>query len=129
MNRRYALPLTAALGGAAAWVLRLLQNHTGYEAGTGLPIPGNPAALALAVLLAGLAVLPILTALAGLASLSVCSILTITYLLIIQILLVHVQPAFYSDFIFSARARLPGRVQHSRKHLWTTANTRHQKTQ
>ena len=57
MNQRYALPLTAALGGAAACVLRLLQNHTGYEAGTGLPIPGNPAALALAVLLAGLAVL------------------------------------------------------------------------
>ncbi len=55
MNQRYALPLTAALGGAAACVLRLLQNHTGYEAGSGLPIPGNPAALALAVLLAGLA--------------------------------------------------------------------------
>lgn len=55
MNQRYALPLTAALGGAAACVLRLLQNHTGYEAGTGLPIPGNPAALALAALLAGLA--------------------------------------------------------------------------
>ena len=29
MNQRYALPLTAALGGAAACVLRLLQNHTG----------------------------------------------------------------------------------------------------
>lgn len=55
MNQRYALPLTAALGGAAACVLRLLQNHTGYEPDTGLPIPGNPAALALAVLLAGLA--------------------------------------------------------------------------
>ena len=55
MDKRYALPLTAALGGAAACVLRLLQNHTGYEADTGLPIPGNFAALALAVLLAGLA--------------------------------------------------------------------------
>ena len=54
MNRRYALPLTAALGGAAAWVLRLLQNSTGFEADTGLPIPGNPAALALAALLIGL---------------------------------------------------------------------------
>ena len=54
MDKRYALPLTAALGGAAACVLRLLQNHTGYEADTGLPIPGNFAALALAVLLAGL---------------------------------------------------------------------------
>lgn len=55
MNKQYALPLTAALGGAAACVLRLLQNSTGYEADTGLPIPGNFAALALAVLLAGLA--------------------------------------------------------------------------
>lgn len=55
MDKRYALPLAAALGGAAACVLRLLQNHTGYEADTGLPIPGNFAALALAVLLVGLA--------------------------------------------------------------------------
>lgn len=62
MNQRYALPLTAALGGAAACVLRLLQNHTGYEADTGLPIPGNFAALALAVLLAGLAAALALTA-------------------------------------------------------------------
>lgn len=62
MNQRYALPLTAALGGAAACVLRLLQNNTGYEADTGLPIPGNPAALALAVLLAGLAVVLAVTA-------------------------------------------------------------------
>ena len=54
MNKQYALPLTAVLGGAAAWVLRLLQNNTGFEADTGLPIPGNPAGLALAVLLAGL---------------------------------------------------------------------------
>ncbi len=62
MDKRYALPLTAALGAAAAYVLRLLQNHTGYEAGTGLPIPGNFAALALAVLLAGLAAALALTA-------------------------------------------------------------------
>ena len=62
MDKRYALPLTAALGGAAACVLRLLQNHTGYEADTGLPIPGNFAALALAVLLAGLAAALALTA-------------------------------------------------------------------
>ena len=62
MDKRYALPLTAALGGAAACVLRLLQNSTGYEADTGLPIPGNFAALALAVLLAGLAAALILTA-------------------------------------------------------------------
>ena len=62
MNRRYALPLTAALGGAAACVLRLLQNSTGYEADTGLPIPGNFAALALAVLLIGLGIALFLTA-------------------------------------------------------------------
>ena len=54
MDKRYALPLTAGLGGAAAWVLRLLQTRTGFEADTGLPIPGNLAGLALAVLLAGL---------------------------------------------------------------------------
>lgn len=62
MDKRYALPLAAALGGAAACVLRLLQNHTGYEPDTGLPIPGNFAALALAVLLAGLAAVLALTA-------------------------------------------------------------------
>ena len=62
MNQRFALPLTAALGGAAAWVLRLLQNHTGFETDTGLPIPGNLAALALAVLLIGLALALALTA-------------------------------------------------------------------
>ena len=55
MNRQYALPLTAVLGGAAALVLRLLQNNTGFEADTGLPIPGNLAELALAVLLIALA--------------------------------------------------------------------------
>ena len=43
-------------------MLRLLQNSTGYEADTGLPIPGNFAALALAVLLAGLAAALIVTA-------------------------------------------------------------------
>ena len=57
MNRRYALPLTAALGGAAACVLRLLQNRTGFEADTGLPVPGNPAGLTLTALLAGLGIL------------------------------------------------------------------------
>ncbi len=56
MNKQYALPLTAALGGAAAFVLRLLQNHTGFEPDTGLPIPGNLAAYALLALLIGLGV-------------------------------------------------------------------------
>jgi len=62
MDKRYALPLTAALGGAAACVLRLLQNRTGFEADTGLPIPGDPVGLALAVLLAGLGLALVLTA-------------------------------------------------------------------
>lgn len=53
MDKRYALPLASVLGGAAAFVLRLLQNKTGFEADTGLPVPGNLAALTLAVLLAG----------------------------------------------------------------------------
>ncbi len=57
MNKQYALPMTAALGGAAAFVLRLLQNQTGFEPDTGLPIPGSLAAYALLALLAVLAVL------------------------------------------------------------------------
>lgn len=61
MDKRYALPLTAALGGAAAWVLRLLQNRTGFEADTGLPIPGDPATLALAALLVLLGIALFLT--------------------------------------------------------------------
>ena len=50
MNKQYALPLTAALGAAAAFVLRLLQNHTGFETDTGLPIPHHFSALALLAL-------------------------------------------------------------------------------
>lgn len=55
MNKLYTLPLTALLGGAAAYVLRMLQNRTGFEPDTGLPIPGNPAGMALAALLVLLA--------------------------------------------------------------------------
>lgn len=55
MKRQLLFPLAAAAGGAAALVLRLLQNKTGFEAGTGLPIPGNAPGLALAALLAVLA--------------------------------------------------------------------------
>ena len=51
MDKQYALPLAAVLGGAAAFVLRLLQNTTGFEEETGLPIPGNLAGTALMVLL------------------------------------------------------------------------------
>lgn len=55
MKKQLLLPLAAVAGGAAALVLRLLQNKTGFEAGTGLPIPGNVPGLALLVLLAALA--------------------------------------------------------------------------
>ena len=57
MKKEFSLPLASVLGGAAALVLRLLQLHTGFEAGTGLAIPGNPAGIALVVLLLLLAVL------------------------------------------------------------------------
>lgn len=55
MKKQLFLPLAAVAGGAAALVLRLLQNKTGFESGTGLPIPGNAPGLALLVLLAALA--------------------------------------------------------------------------
>lgn len=60
MKKQWTLPLTAVLGGAAAFALRLVQNRTGFESATGLPIPGNAAGTALAVLLAALAVLLLL---------------------------------------------------------------------
>ena len=44
-------PALALAGGAAAFVLRLLQVRTGFEAETGLPIPGNPWGVMLVVLL------------------------------------------------------------------------------
>lgn len=56
MKKQLLLPLAATAGGAAALVLRLLQNKTGFEAATGLPIRGNTPGLALAALLAVLAV-------------------------------------------------------------------------
>lgn len=57
MKKQWMLPLTAVLGGAAAFVLRLVQNRTGFESATGLPISGNAAGTALAALLAVLAAL------------------------------------------------------------------------
>lgn len=56
MKKQLFFPLAAVAGGAAALVLRLLQNRTGYEPDTGLPIPGNVPGMALALLLAALAV-------------------------------------------------------------------------
>lgn len=60
MKKQWMLPLTAVLGGAAAFALRLAQNRTGFESATGLPIPGSAAGTALAVLLAALAILLLL---------------------------------------------------------------------
>ena len=57
MKRQTLLPLLALVGGIGAFVLRLLQNRTGFEAATGLPVPGNVPGLALAALLAILALL------------------------------------------------------------------------
>jgi len=51
MKRLSLIPLTALLGGVISFVLRLLQNRTGFEAATGLAIPGNLPALALVVFL------------------------------------------------------------------------------
>ena len=56
MKKYICFPLLALVGGGAAFVLRLLQRRTGFEADTGLPIPGNPYALLLAGLLIALAV-------------------------------------------------------------------------
>ena len=57
MNKKYFLPLLAVLGGGCAFLLRLWQNRTGFEADTGLPIPGAPAGAVLAGFLAVMAVL------------------------------------------------------------------------
>lgn len=46
--KKHTIPLTAAAGGLAALLLRLWQNRTGFEADTGLPVPGAPAGIALA---------------------------------------------------------------------------------
>lgn len=59
MKKYPYLPAVPLMGGAAAFALRLLQNRTGFEQDTGLPIPGNLFArlvpLALIVLAAALA--------------------------------------------------------------------------
>lgn len=55
MNKRFLVPLTAVAGGVAAFVLRRLQNAHGFEAETGLPLPGHGAGIALVILLVVLA--------------------------------------------------------------------------
>ena len=54
MKQHLLLPLAALLGGAAAFCLRLWQNCTCFEPQTGLPIPGAPAGMVLAVFLLAL---------------------------------------------------------------------------
>ena len=51
MKQHLLIPLAALLGGAAAFCLRLWQNCTCFEPQTGLPIPGAPAGMVLAVFL------------------------------------------------------------------------------
>lgn len=58
MKQQWLIPLCALFGGFTAFVLRLIQNRTGFS--SGLPIPGAPAALALTVFLVVLAVLLLL---------------------------------------------------------------------
>jgi len=55
MKKQWMLPLTALAGGAVAFVLRLWQLRAGFEADTGLPIPGSPAGIVPAVFLLVLA--------------------------------------------------------------------------
>ena len=55
MKKHLILPALSVLGGAVAFILRLLQNRTGFEPDTGLPISGNIPGLALVALLAVLA--------------------------------------------------------------------------
>lgn len=55
MKKTVLLPVIAVAGGAVAFVLRLLQNRTGFEVSTGLPVPGNFAGLALVACFAVLA--------------------------------------------------------------------------
>jgi len=55
MKQKLLIPGLAVVGGAIAFVLRLLQNSTGFEADTGLAVPGNFAGTALPVLFLALA--------------------------------------------------------------------------
>lgn len=62
MKKYLIYPSLALAGGALAFLLRLAQNRTGFEAATGLPIPGNLWGVLLPWLLAALAVLCLLLA-------------------------------------------------------------------
>ena len=60
MKHRFSIPALSVCFGAVGFLLRLLQNRTGFEPDTGLPVPGNISALALPVLLAVTAVSAVL---------------------------------------------------------------------
>jgi len=45
MKKYFYLPAVPLAGGVVCFLLRLLQNRTGYEPDTGLPIPGSPFSL------------------------------------------------------------------------------------
>lgn len=55
MKKEALFPVAAIGGGAVAFVLRLLQNRTGFEPDTGLPILGDPLRIAVPALLVVLA--------------------------------------------------------------------------
>lgn len=55
MKKQILIPALAAVGGVLALVLRLVQNRTGFEEGTGLAVSGNFAGTALAAVLIALA--------------------------------------------------------------------------
>ena len=62
MKNKFSLSMAIALGGIAAFALRLVQNQTGFETDTGLPIPGNAAGIALVILLVAMAVVVVMMA-------------------------------------------------------------------
>ena len=57
MKKHYVLPSVIALGGVGGFILRLMQNRTGFDDATGLPIPGNMAGISLIALLVAVAAL------------------------------------------------------------------------
>lgn len=56
MKKETLFPLAATAGGIVAFLLRFLQNRTGFEAATGLPVPGNIPGIALILFLLLMAV-------------------------------------------------------------------------
>ena len=48
--KRFSVSILSVCFGAAGFVLRLLQNRTGFEPDTGLPVHGNIPAMALTML-------------------------------------------------------------------------------